>query len=145
MSRSRLLSAALWSITGNSTQYAIVFGLLIYLAHVLSPHDFGLMATVSIGLDLGTRIARWGQVELLQQKQYRTDDARNQSLRLSLGIAFICCLTFAALALCAGISPFRHRVDRRSGAKKRIPLQGAGFPQHGIGDHRCGGRDRACP
>lgn len=101
MSR-RLLLSSLWSIAGNSAQYIVVFALLVYLAHILTPRDFGLMATVSIGLDLGTRIARWGQVELLQQKRYRTDDARNQSLRLSLGIAIGCCALFVALARPAG-------------------------------------------
>ncbi len=97
MSR-RLLSSSLWSIAGNGAQYIVVFFLLVYLAHILSPRDFGLMATVSIGLDLGTRIARWGQVELLQQQRYRTDAARNQSLRLSLGIAIGCCILSLALA-----------------------------------------------
>lgn len=101
MSR-RLLSSSAWAIAGNSGQYVVVFFLLVYLAHILSPRDFGLMATVSIGLDLGTRIARWGQVELLQQKRYRTDAARNQSLRLSLAIALVCCAVFVALARPAG-------------------------------------------
>lgn len=99
---SRLLSSSLWSVAGNSTQYTVVFFLLVYLAHILEPRDFGLMATVSVGLDLGTRIARWGQVELLQQKRYRTDDARNQSLRLSLAIAIVCAGLFVALAKPAG-------------------------------------------
>lgn len=84
--QSRLAKAAFWSIAGSGSQYAVVFLLLVYLAHMLSPHDFGLMATVTIGLDLGTRIARWGQVELLQQSRYRNEESRNQSLRLSLAI-----------------------------------------------------------
>ena len=45
------------------------------------------MATVAIGLDLGTRIARWGQIELLQQPQYRSDAARNHAMRLSIAVA----------------------------------------------------------
>lgn len=101
--RRRLLSSSAWAIAGNSGQYVVVFFLLVYLAHILSPRDFGLMATVSIGLDLGTRIARWGQVELLQQERYRTDAARNQSLRLSLAIALACCALFVALARPAGV------------------------------------------
>lgn len=106
---SRLLSSSIWSIAGNSAQYSVVFFLLVYLAHILTPHDFGLMATVSVGLDLGTRIARWGQVELLQQKRYRTDAARNQSLRLSLLVAIL----FAGLsmALARPIGAYFHSRD----------------------------------
>lgn len=89
-------------MTGSGTQYAVVFFLLVYLARVLEPRDFGLMATVSVGLDLGTRIARWGQVELLQQKRWRSDDARNQSIRLSLSIALLFCLLFIAIAVPLG-------------------------------------------
>lgn len=96
--RSRLLSSALWSLTGNGAQYGMVFLLLLYLARVLDLRDFGLMATVSVGLDLGTRVARWGQVELLQQKRYLNDDARNQSFRLSLGIGALFALLFVGLA-----------------------------------------------
>lgn len=96
--RSRLLSAALWSITGNGAQYAVVFFLFVYMARILEPRDFGLMATVTVGLDLGTRVARWGQVELLQQPRWQSDDARNQSLRFSLVIAILCCALFLALA-----------------------------------------------
>lgn len=98
MNRSRFASAALWSIAGNGTQYGVVFLLLVYLAHVLSPRDFGLMATISIGLDLGSRIARWGQVELLQQKRYRSDAAQNQSFRFSLGIGALWALAFVIAA-----------------------------------------------
>lgn len=96
--RPRLLSSALWAMAGNSGQYVIVFGLLVYLAHVLTPRDFGLMATVSVGLDIGTRVARWGQVELLQQDRYRSDGCRNQSFRLSLLIALPFAGAFLALA-----------------------------------------------
>lgn len=100
--RPRLLSSALWAMAGNSGQYVIVFGLLVYLAHVLTPRDFGLMATVSVGLDIGTRVARWGQVELLQQDRYRSDDCRNQSLRLSLLIGLLFAGGFLALAVPVG-------------------------------------------
>jgi PST family polysaccharide transporter len=79
-------------------QYVVSFGLLIYLAHALEPRDFGLIATVSIGLDLGTRISRWGQVELLQQERYRTDEARNQSFRLSLQVGLVFTAAFLLLA-----------------------------------------------
>lgn len=96
--KSRLLASSFWSMVGSSAQYVVVFFLLVYLAHVLQPRDFGLMATVSVGLDLGTRIARWGQVELLQQKRYRSDDARNQSLRFSLALGLVFCLVFVAVA-----------------------------------------------
>jgi len=98
MAKSRFASAACWSIAGSGVQYGVVFLLLVYLAHVLTPRDFGLMATVSIGLDLGTRIARWGQVELLQQKRYRNDEALNQSFRFSLGIGALWAVVFIIMA-----------------------------------------------
>ena len=93
MSASRVARASVWAIAGGTSQHLITFGLLVYLARVLDPRDFGLMATVTIGLDLGMQIARWGQVELLQQSRYQTDAARNQALRLSLALA----LCFAAI------------------------------------------------
>lgn len=96
--RSKLARAAFWSITGNSGQYIVTFLLLVYLAHVLQPRDFGLMATVSIGLDLGTRIARWGQVELLQQMRHRNAQSYDQSFRLSLAIAAGFALLFIVIA-----------------------------------------------
>jgi len=98
MAKSRFASAAFWSIAGSGVQYGVVFLLLVYLAHVLTPRDFGLMATVTIGLDLGTRIARWGQAELLQQKRYRNDEALNQSFRFSLVIGAVWTVIFVIMA-----------------------------------------------
>lgn len=98
MTSSRVARASFWAVAGGTSQYLITFGLLVYLARVLHPRDFGLMATVTIGLDLGMQIARWGQVELLQQSRYQTDDARNQALRLSLGIALVFAAIFVAIA-----------------------------------------------
>jgi O-antigen/teichoic acid export membrane protein len=95
---SRVARASAWAIAGGASQYLITFILLIYLAQVLSPRDFGLMATVAIGLDLGMQIARWGQIELLQQSRYKTDDARNQALRISLLISFAFAIVFVASA-----------------------------------------------
>lgn len=108
MTRSRVARASAWSIAGGTSQHLITFGLLIYLARVLDPRDFGLMATVTIGLDLGMQIARWGQVELMQQSRYQNDAARNQALRVSVALA-ICFaalfLTIAPLAARAYASP----------------------------------------
>ena len=79
----------MWAVAGNGVQHGVTFLLLIYLAHILSPRDFGLMAAVSIGLDVGIRVARWGLIELLQKPQFRNDDARNQAFRLALGIGAV--------------------------------------------------------
>ncbi|MFM9976635.1 MAG: oligosaccharide flippase family protein [Sphingomonadaceae bacterium] len=98
MTSSRVARASIWAIAGGASQYLVTFFLLIYLAQVLSPRDFGLMATVAIGLDLGMQIARWGQIELLQQKRYMNDDARNQALRISLVIALLFAFAFAIFA-----------------------------------------------
>ena len=103
MTGSRLARASFWAVAGSAGQYVIVFLLLVYLARILQPRDFGLMATVSVGLDLGMLIARWGQVELLQQSRYKTDAARNQAIRVSLllGILFATGFAFAAQPLAA--------------------------------------------
>lgn len=95
---SKLVRASFWAMAGGGAQYVTVFLLLIYLAHVLEPRDFGLMATIAVGLDVGLLVARWGQVELLQQPRYQTRDARDQSLRLSLAIAVLFAALFAAAA-----------------------------------------------
>lgn len=94
----RLAHASLWAVVGSGLQYLMLFVLLTYLTRVLQPRDFGLMATLSIGLDLGLRIARWGQIELLQQPQNRTDAARNHAFRLSIGIASVMAVLFVAAA-----------------------------------------------
>lgn len=96
--KSRLAYASMWAIAGSGLQYLVLFVLLAYLTRVLQPRDFGLMATLSIGLDLGLRVARWGQIELLQQPQFRTDAARNHAFRLSIGLASIMALLFVAAA-----------------------------------------------
>lgn len=98
MTQSRVARASLWAIAGGTSQYFITFLLLVYLARVLEPRDFGLMATVTIGLDLGMQVARWGQVELLQQERYRNDEARNQALRMSLALAILFALGFVIAA-----------------------------------------------
>jgi O-antigen/teichoic acid export membrane protein len=124
---SRLLSASFWAIAGSASQYIAVFFLLVYLAHSLQPRDFGLMATVTVFLDLGMQIARWGQVELLQQPRYRNDEARNQSLRLSLAIA---CL-FAFLFL-VGARPF-GRIYRSGQLTQMMYICAAVFPFYAVG------------
>ena len=124
---SQLVRASLWAIAGSASQYIAVFALLIYLAHVLAPHDFGLMATVTVFLDLGMQIARWGQLELLQQPRYRNDDARNQSLRLSLAIA----LVFAGLFV-AGAGPL-GRVYHSAQLTRMMYICAAVFPFYAVG------------
>ena len=110
--QSRIARAAAWSIGGSGAQYLVSFLLLVYLAHALEPRDFGLIATVSIGLDLGTRMARWGQVELLQQARYRTDQARTQSFQLSLAIGGLFMLLFLVTARPIGAAYHSAELER---------------------------------
>lgn len=98
MTSSRVARASLWALAGGTSQYLITFGLLLYLARVLDPRDFGLMATVSIGLELGMQIVRWGQVELLQQNRYQNDAMRNQAFRVSLVLAIFFAAIFLVIA-----------------------------------------------
>ena len=95
---SRVGRAAFWAIAGSGFQNFTSFALLLYLAHVLSPRDFGLMATVTVGLDLGLHVARWGQVELLQQTRFRDEAARTQSLLTSVVVAAAFTALFAVIA-----------------------------------------------
>lgn len=85
--KSSLARASLWAMAGSGLQYLSLFILLAYLTRVLNPRDFGLMATLSIGLDLGLRVARWGQIELLQHRDNRSDAVRNHAFWLSMAIA----------------------------------------------------------
>lgn len=94
--RSRAAMASVWAIVGGAAQNAITFLILIYLAHVLHPRDFGLMSIVAIALDLGSLVARWGQVELLQQDRFKDDHVLNASFWMSAAIALL--FTLAALA-----------------------------------------------
>ncbi len=85
--KTSLARASLWAMAGSGLQYLSLFILLAYLTRVLNPRDFGLMATLSIGLDLGLRVARWGQIELLQHADNRSDAVRNHAFWLSMAIA----------------------------------------------------------
>jgi O-antigen/teichoic acid export membrane protein len=98
MTSSRVARASLWAMAGGTSQHLITLGLLIYLARTLNPRDFGLMATITVGLELGVQLVRWGQVELLQQSRYQNDEARNQTVRVSLAIATILAVAFVIVA-----------------------------------------------
>ncbi len=89
-------------MAGSGLQFLALFILLTYLTRVLTPRDFGLMATLAIGLDLGLRFARWGQIELLQQPQNRTDAIRNHAFWLTMILACGPALLFVLAAWPAG-------------------------------------------
>lgn len=95
---SKIGRAAFWAIAGSGVQNLTSFGLLLYLAHVLAPRDFGLMATVAVGLDLGLHVARWGQSELIQQDRYDTEEHRTQGLLTSLAVSALFAGLFLVIA-----------------------------------------------
>lgn len=64
----QIAGGAFWSLIGNGGQQLLGFAVFIYLARILDPAVFGLVAFGIIAVDIGGYIARWGQVELLQRE-----------------------------------------------------------------------------
>lgn len=63
----QIAGGALWSLMGSGGQQLLGFAVFVYLARVLAPEVFGLVAFGIIAVDIGGYVARWGQVELLQR------------------------------------------------------------------------------
>jgi len=64
----QIAGGALWSLVGSAGQQLLSFVVFIYLARVLSPNVFGIVAFGIIAADISGYVARWGQIELLQRE-----------------------------------------------------------------------------
>jgi PST family polysaccharide transporter len=92
---------SLWTVVGNGGQLAVSLGTFLYLARILSPRDFGVMALAAAFIDLLTLFGRFGQVEALLQKG--ADDQKT----LSTAFWILTTIGVAILALVGGTAyPF---------------------------------------
>lgn len=90
-----------WTALGNGSQQIVSFLVFIYLARVLTPAEFGLMALAAALVDLMTVFGRFGQVEALMQK----GDVEKAPCSTSFWL--ICAIGVLLLALLAAIAqPF---------------------------------------
>lgn len=98
MLKHRALRASLWTVTGNSGQQIVAFLVFVYLARVLTPAEFGLMALAAALVDLMTVFGRFGQVEALLQRGRMSRVACSTSFWLLLAIGIAILLVLATMA-----------------------------------------------
>jgi len=93
------LRSSAWVFLGNSSQQIIGFAVFAYLAIVLSPSDFGLIALSTAMVDIVTVFGRFGVIELL----LRSDSNKERE-----NSAFWAVLLFGltSVALLAGVGYF---------------------------------------
>lgn len=101
MLRHLALRASVWTVLGNGGQQIVAFLVFVYLARVLSPAEFGLMALAAALIDLLTVSGRFGQVEALLQRGRMGRVACSTSFWLLLAIG-----TATLLAVLAVAHPF---------------------------------------
>jgi len=82
----KALTGSLWLAMGNGLQLTVALGTFLYLARVLTPHDFGTMALSAVIVDVLTVLGRFGQVEALLQDGVEDQEIRSTSFFLLLGI-----------------------------------------------------------
>ncbi|MGE0231395.1 MAG: oligosaccharide flippase family protein [Flavobacteriaceae bacterium] len=90
--------ASAWTALGNSGQQILSFLIFVYLARVLSPAEFGLMALAAALIDLLTVFGRFGQVEALMQRGEVGEAPCSTSFWLIVAIGALLLLGVLALA-----------------------------------------------
>lgn len=88
--RERTLSGALWSVTSQGGRQAIMLVSNLILARLLTPHDFGLVATVLIFVNFAIILAEQGFGAALIQRQEVTEAHLSSIhwINVALGFAF---------------------------------------------------------
>jgi len=80
--KASVLRSSLWIMIGNTGQHIVSFALFIYLAHILTPADFGLVALALGIVEITAYVSRMGQVEVLQQRDTLDDISTSTALWL---------------------------------------------------------------
>jgi PST family polysaccharide transporter len=96
--RERTLSGALWSVTSQGGRQAIMLVSNLVLARLLTPHDFGLVATVLIFVNFAIILAEQGFGAALIQRKDVTEEHLSTIhwVNVALGGAFTALLFFGA-------------------------------------------------
>lgn len=86
--RRAALTSTVWYLGGNVGQQIISIVVFIYLARVLTPTDFGLVALAAALIDLLSSFGRLGQMEALLQKP-ATERRLSTSFWLLIGVSVL--------------------------------------------------------
>ena len=93
------ITGAKWVAIGSLSQKSIQMLLVVFLARLLSPEDFGLIAVASLMLIFAGRVKQLGLHGALVQRKEDLEEAANAYFFLNIGLAV---LTFA---LVLAVSP----------------------------------------
>jgi len=118
--RARAVRALAWSISGRFAVQAVRFGFSVALARLLSPHEFGLLAMVTLLVQFGSSIADLGFADALVQK--RDIDERHRSAVFWTMLVTGVVLAVATVALAPRIAEFYGVEDVAGLAEMLAPL-----------------------
>lgn len=100
----RATHAVWWSALEIGARYGVQFGVMMVLARLLSPADFGLMAMLLVFTTFAALLVEGGLGTALVQKQRSTDNDETSVFLVNLGAG--CALALALWALAPGIARF---------------------------------------
>lgn len=84
--RSRILSALLWSVASTWTTKALDFGIILILARLLTPEDFGLISLVTIYIALANVFVEGGFAQAIIQREDIEELHYDTAFWTSLGV-----------------------------------------------------------
>ena len=103
--KQQIFRGSFWIFVGNAGQQAFSLFLFVYLARVLNPVDFGIVALAAVVLDFVIAGGRCGQIEVLQRRTQSDNiiDSTSFWLLQALGVLLSVCILLSArpLALAA--------------------------------------------
>ncbi len=103
------LTGAKWVALGSLSQKLLRMLLIVFLARLLTPDDFGLIAAASLVLALAGRLKQLGFHGALLQRRTDLEEAANAYFYLNTGLVV---LTFAAILAASPLSVWFFNDDR---------------------------------
>lgn len=103
------ITGAKWVAIGSLAQKALRFVLIVVLARLLTPDDFGLIATASLVLALAGRVKQLGFHGALLQRRTEVEEAANAYFYLNTATVAI---TYAAILAIAPLAAWYFKDDR---------------------------------
>ena len=105
----KTLQGGFWNLVSNSGQQVVNFLFFIYLARLLDPAAFGLMALALVAVDVFGLLGRFGLVEASIQREEMPDDLQNRVFWLLAGIGAL--LAFFVLLVAAPMGALFGHAD----------------------------------
>ncbi len=94
----KTIDGVAWTVTGRFGKQFLSLGLMIVLARLLSPEEFGLVAMVTVVTGFASLFAELGFGASLIQKQDVEEEHRSSVFWLNVGAGLLLTLGFAAVA-----------------------------------------------